>query len=178
MFKNWYNIRNKNEWNGKIRMDIVRYTFCCNLIEWCNDNEGFLSFMLSLLTILISVIAIIASNKIGKLPYKKDIRAIPNFFLDNDKPVIDLILQNTGNADISIKYINIFSKPRLSIGHYYGEEENILLHQNESKKCKIEIYDNIEEIIENAIDLNGIIIIEIHDISGEKYVIKDGFPVG
>lgn len=44
------------------------------IIEWCNLNSGFLTGVLSLLTLVVSVIAIVVSIHTAKLPYKKKIK--------------------------------------------------------------------------------------------------------
>ena len=43
------------------------------IIQWCNNNEGFLTMLLSLFTLVTSIIAIIVSIKTAQLPYKKKI---------------------------------------------------------------------------------------------------------
>ncbi|MBQ9799050.1 MAG: hypothetical protein IJO40_03830 [Thermoguttaceae bacterium] len=42
-------------------------------IQWCNANNGFLTALLALLSLFISVLAVIISVKTAKLPYKKDL---------------------------------------------------------------------------------------------------------
>lgn len=41
------------------------------IIEWCNNNQGFISAILSLLTLIVSIIAIIISIVTSRLPFKK-----------------------------------------------------------------------------------------------------------
>ena len=41
------------------------------LIQWCNDNNGFISAVLSFVGLLLSIIAIVISLRTAKLPYKK-----------------------------------------------------------------------------------------------------------
>lgn len=47
------------------------------IIAWCNQNEGFLSFVLSVVTIVISIIAITTSFKVAKLPYRIKLKVMP-----------------------------------------------------------------------------------------------------
>ena len=51
------------------------------LINWCNQNEGFLSFVLSAVTIVISIIAIKTSINAAKLPFKIKLKVIPFTYL-------------------------------------------------------------------------------------------------
>lgn len=41
------------------------------IIEWCNANGGFLSGVLALLTLVVSIVAVIVSIRTARLPYKK-----------------------------------------------------------------------------------------------------------
>lgn len=41
------------------------------IIEWCNNNQGFISAILSLLTLIASIIAIIISIVTSRLPLRK-----------------------------------------------------------------------------------------------------------
>ena len=41
------------------------------IIEWCNNNSGFIQSILACLTLLASLIAIVVSIKTSKIPYKK-----------------------------------------------------------------------------------------------------------
>ena len=40
-------------------------------IEWCNQNNGFISAILSIIGLLLSIIAIVISIHTARLPYKK-----------------------------------------------------------------------------------------------------------
>lgn len=42
-----------------------------DVIDWCNNNIGFVSLLLSALTLLVSILAIVISIHTAKLPYKK-----------------------------------------------------------------------------------------------------------
>ena len=42
-----------------------------NIIRWCNENNGFLTAILSLIGLVLSVTAIVVSIRTARLPYKK-----------------------------------------------------------------------------------------------------------
>ena len=42
-------------------------------IEWCNLNQGFISAILALTSIVLSVVAILVSIRVAKLPFRKKI---------------------------------------------------------------------------------------------------------
>ena len=45
--------------------------FLSDVIQWCNENVGFATIVLSGLTLLVSIIAVIVSLRTARLPYKK-----------------------------------------------------------------------------------------------------------
>ena len=48
-----------------------------DIINWCNNNTGFLSAVLAALSLLLSSIAIIVSIRTARLPYRKRIKLYP-----------------------------------------------------------------------------------------------------
>lgn len=148
-----------------------------DIINWCNNNQGFLFVILSGLTILVSILTIRITYIIGKMPYKKSIKIIPFLTEDKGKFLLDVIILNTGVATILINSISIMNNADLVIGHY-GEIEPIALRSNDFIKQRIEIYDDIENIERNAIDLNNHIKVAVYGYNGEKYIQCKGFPVG
>lgn len=51
------------------------------IIEWCNNNQGFISAILSLLTLIASIIAIIISIVTSRLPFKKKLLLTSGSFI-------------------------------------------------------------------------------------------------
>lgn len=61
-----------------------------NIIRWCNENNGFLTAILSLIGLVLSVTAIVVSIRTARLPYKKKLMLIGNgndtgFYIRYDK---------------------------------------------------------------------------------------------
>ena len=78
------------------------------LINWCNLNQGFLSFILSSLTIILSIIAMGISLRIGKIPYKRKLKIIPFAYCSADgKIFMEIIITNCGHSEIGIEHIKI-----------------------------------------------------------------------
>ena len=42
-----------------------------SVVQWCNENVGFATIVLSALTLMVSIVAIVVSIKTAQLPYKK-----------------------------------------------------------------------------------------------------------
>lgn len=98
-------------------------TYMSSIIEWCNINNGFLTGILSLFTLIVSIIAIIASIRTAKLPYKKKLKLSSSFdiaFFQN--PVtgesgsqiigVSVNVANIGSRNINISYLGISVKDK------------------------------------------------------------------
>ena len=94
-----------------------------SIIEWCNINNGFLTGILSLFTLIVSIIAIIASIRTAKLPYKKKLKLSSSLdiaFFQN--PVtgksgsqiigVSVNVANIGSRNINISYLGISVKDK------------------------------------------------------------------
>lgn len=125
------------------------------IIQWCNNNEGFLTMLLSLFTLVTSIIAIIVSIKTAQLPYKKKID-INTFYdeIDKNKYSCRLSIVNTGNKIIGISYVCLkygdnllYSSEHLNKYIKPSEVEEIFFTFDQyrvnqtDKKAKIEILD-------------------------------------
>lgn len=82
------------------------------IIEWCNDNSGFVSAVLTLVTVLISILAIVISIKMARLPFKKKLRlsGTIGYVLGTgiSTPTIGgfyVNVCNMGNREVNIKFL-------------------------------------------------------------------------
>lgn len=141
-----------------------------------NKDEGFLSFVLSVVTIIISIIAITVSFKVAKLPYTIKLKVMPVAYTSPEGAIIDLMIYNQGHTQTGIEQISISDNEKLVMGMYTGEM--LFIEPGCTRKCTIEILDRIEYLEENLLDLNNKIIIRVRDSFGNEYVFKNGFPVG
>ena len=80
-----------------------------DIIKWCNDNQGFLSAILSLGTLFVSVIAIIISVCTSRLPYKKKLLVTTGGYVDIETNSIGIHVTatNIGNRELKIKNIGL-----------------------------------------------------------------------
>lgn len=92
-----------------------------DLIQWCNDNNGFLTAILSAIGLFLSTIAIVVSIKTARLPFKKKIviSSSTNLWFGTDpmtKSVksgvhsISINIVNKGFRDINITYLGVLIK--------------------------------------------------------------------
>lgn len=84
------------------------------IIKWCNDNNGFLTGLLSLLTLVVSVIAVAVSIQTARLPYKRKATLSSSFllgmvtepFVSNSMALgLEAGITNLGNRAINITYL-------------------------------------------------------------------------
>lgn len=116
-----------------------------NFIEWCNNNEGFATILLSTLTLIVSIIAIVVSIKTSKLPYKKKINInIVYNELDGNLYSCQLYIINTGNRTIGVTNVCL-------------EYDNQLIYMSNNINAYIEPFK-----------------VEKHNFTFEQYKVEDG----
>ena len=151
--------------------------FLTDLCNWCNTNEGVVSALLTILTIIISVIALFVSIKLGKIPYRKALTAIPFYQEVEGEPTIDITLVNYGMCAILIKEIRILDKKKNLVGSYFSTRPKVI-KPSRSKSILLRLCDSEGLIRKHDLDLNGNMIIEVREYDGKVYRFKKGFPVG
>ena len=160
------------------------------IIQWCNTNSGFLTGVLSLLTLAVSVIAIIISVRTAKLPYKKKLSLSSSFdsaFMQN--PItgetgsgilgISVNAANVGARNVNITYlwISVKDKP-LS-----GGQQKLTKIRDEITGTGIIAPTEVKTEMFNKTDLIGVlsklgkgarIYLYARDTEGEEYYQKAG----
>ena len=81
------------------------------IINWCNSNNGFATILLSALTLLVSIIAIIVSIHAARLPYKKKLIVSGGSFVSVGGIGLHITATNVGWG-ISWKMEKSGTKPR------------------------------------------------------------------
>lgn len=145
------------------------------LIIWCNDNQGFLNFVLSVSSIIISVIAIIVSVRATKAPYKYKISLNIAYFRDGGAPSFDISVINYGFGMASVKKIIVMNRECLVCA---STNETSYLKSCEEKRYIVKIFDCQGYIEENALDLNDKILVKVYMMDGKVKSFKNGFSVG
>lgn len=151
--------------------------WCKNIIDVCNANQGFISAVLTIMTIFISVIAIITSYKVGNIPYKKKLKAIPCIFQENGEWVMEIMLINYGLITLVLEGIVIKDAKKTNVGSTL-KMEPIVLMPTECKKMHIYVDDHNGLIEKHSMDLNQKITVEVREYGGGVFKFRKGFPVG
>ena len=116
------------------------------IINWCNSNEGFVTALLSILTLATSIIAIIVSICTARLPYKKKLLLKFGSFIGvgliKELQGIHITITNIGNRDINIADLGILISKQVYDRIENKEENRIKLISGESKT----VYYTIDEI--------------------------------
>jgi len=149
----------------------------CGFVMWCNQNQGFISAILSVLALFISVMTIVMTYRLGRLPYKKKLKFVPNLYKKENDFYLDVQIINAGNMTVCIDHISIANNKHLDVG-ISENNEMLVLKPCEYATRIFRIYDGIEEIEKKSLDINGYIVIKAHDVDGKVYRAGKGYPVG
>ena len=97
------------------------------MIQWCNDNAGFIAALQTLSTVLLSIVAIAVTIYVSRLPYKKGLKIYSGLNYDRaGNYTMDLYLYNSGNAPLYIKGIELLREypdkttDDLGLGYLYS----------------------------------------------------------
>ena len=77
------------------------------IIDTCNNNSGFISAILTIITIFLSLFAIIVSIKAMRLPYKQDLKIYSAIDDTDGKPELHLTLINVGHWPIYLNSVTL-----------------------------------------------------------------------
>ncbi|MGN0509829.1 MAG: hypothetical protein ACI4GX_11350 [Ruminococcus sp.] len=91
------------------------------IINWCNNNTGFLTGILSLIGLIISTIAVIVSIRTARLPYKKKLKLSSSIDMEFSKNIVtgevssgirgvSVNVVNCGSRNVNITYLGIAIK--------------------------------------------------------------------
>lgn len=137
-------------------------------IEWSNSNQGFVSAILALTSIILSVVAIFVSIRVAKLPFRKKIAIA---FYTNLGVGLSAGLQfysieatNIGNRILKLNFVGIGYKESGRWMKCYnkanGNPNNVLLDINETVDTQYSVAD-VDQLMKErklyaiAIDIEG-----------------------
>lgn len=115
-----------------------------NIIRWCNENNGFLTAILSLIGLVLSVTAIVVSIRTARLPYKKKLMLgsymsvgasmIPGVGAETQILGMSASATNVGNRTINITYLGYAIKKDGRYNMIYGKQDR----RNDRKEIILE----------------------------------------
>lgn len=94
-----------------------------DIITWCNDNNGFLTAILSFVGLMLSAIAIVVSIRTARLPYKKGLKLSASYsilFTKNEltgsagSSIVGITVNatNIGSRNVNITYLGLTVKDK------------------------------------------------------------------
>lgn len=138
------------------------------IVEWCNLNQGFVSAILAFTSILLSVIAIIASIKAAKIPFKKNIAVA--FYtnlgvgLNSGVEFYSIEATNIGNRVIKASYVGAAYKENGTWMKLYNKSNpnptNVMISVNETITAQYDVAEfnaiiSKKKVYAIAIDVEG-----------------------
>ena len=140
-------------------------------IEWCNNNEGLIGAILSMLTLVISIIALFTTIRLAYIPYKKRLLINPVFGFKDSKYYLELTVANSGNKLIGINSITIDYR-----NTWIGSNcKRKFIQPSRNKRWFIKLNLNEED---TKFDSNPQVEITIYDTEEKKYKFKVGLAMG
>lgn len=150
-------------------------TYLNQIIQWCNDNAGFTSAILSVMTILLSIIAIVVSIETAKIPYRKNMAIIIYGLCDgHEEYELPIMVINNGNRPICIYSIEvkIDGRTNLIMQHTELNDTHIINSVSTQKLC-LPIWQNSQNPFD-AENFEAKVIIT--DVEGKKYISTQKIP--
>lgn len=90
-----------------------------NIVLWCNENIGFATIILSVLTLCVSIMTVIVSIRVAYLPYKKIIKIeAGSYFTTYGTSGLHVTAMNCGNMDFTISSMGFITKDKKLIVNF------------------------------------------------------------
>ena len=157
-----------------------------DLIQWCNDNNGFLSAILSLIGLILSVTAIVVSIRTARLPYKKKIvlglslllgaSVVPGVSVKSSILGLSASATNVGNRTVNLTYLGyaVIKDGRFNMLYPYNREFDSKASLAPSEMSESQFYT--DELIKcfSREDRNIKLFVYAKDTEGKEYKRKAG----
>ena len=140
-----------------------------NFIDWCNNNMGFASLLLSALTLFVSILAIVVSIHTAKLPYKKKLLVAAGSYFTDGSLGIHITATNVGNRNVKIKNIGILMGKMVYINKNSLFDSQVILSQGDVTSQYYDIDDLRSAIAANNISPSTRMIALVEDTEGKRY---------
>ena len=143
------------------------------IIEWCNQNNGFLTAVLSMLTLIVSVIAVVVAIKAARLPYKKKVLVKAGQFFSEQDYGIHVTATNVGNRDlvVAVVCLEIGDQTCLNPRTFMESKVKLKCGETTSQYYTCDMLRNALNKIENeSLKVYGV----VKDSEGKEYNTKIG----
>ena len=145
----------------KVYVYILKGGINNHFIEYCNENNGFISAVLTIASFLLSILAIVISIIVPKMPYKT--KLILSFYtnlgvgLNSGKNFYSVEATNIGNRVVKLSFFGLGYKENKSWKKLYsistGNGQNILLNINDTTDSCVDYGVGALNLDENTIKI-------------------------
>ena len=154
------------------------------IINWCNNNDGFIMAILAILSLILSAVAIIVSIKTARMPYKKGLKLGSSYnILFSQHPItskvnsqtvgMSITAVNIGSRDINISFLGLavkdkmfFSKKQKMVGINEDIGGKGIIHPTELNEAN---YNTSDLILAFAKIPNAKVYMYATDTEGKSY---------
>ena len=137
------------------------------VIQWCNENVGFATIVLSVLTLLVSIIAIIVSVRTAYLPFKKLLKIETGSYLSTDGDTgLHVTAINCGNMDFTISSMGFIAKGNQLMVNFRSSNQYPIRLKN-GEQISEYFTDKSQEI--QSLKSNRRIYAYVKDLEGKVY---------
>lgn len=151
-----------------------------NFVQWCNDNNGFLTAILSLIGLILSVTAIVVSIRTARLPYKKRIMLGSSTLLGIRPGVsasirgISVSATNVGNRTVNLMYLGYAVKKDGNMLYLYNRDFDRKASLAPSEMSESQFYtDDLIKCFSRE-NRNIKLFVYAKDTEGKEYMRKAG----
>lgn len=138
-------------------------------VNWCNTNVGFVSLVLSFLTLAVSIIAVIISVHTARLPYKKKVLVTTGNYISATGCGLHITATNVGNRNIKVKTIGFLFCGKVYVNQNTLFDSQVVLEQGETTSQYFNLQDFQNTLISSQVSSNTRIIGFVEDTEGTRY---------
>lgn len=140
-----------------------------DFIEWCNNNVGFVSIVLSSLTVFLSIIAIVVSIRTARLPYKKKVKVSSGSYISSQSLGYYVTATNIGNRKIKIENIGLRCGGKVLINAKTIMESRIFLDAGDTTTQYFELGDLKKRLVTAGVNSKLTLKAFAEDTEGKIY---------
>ena len=140
-----------------------------DFINWCNNNVGIISIILSALTLFVSMIALVVSIRTARLPYKKKVRVSTGSYISAEDIGCYVTATNIGNRKIKIQNIGLKCGDKVFINTNTIMESKVFLDAGDTTTVYFELNELKSQLVATRMKQKLIIKAFVEDTEGSIY---------
>lgn len=141
-----------------------------SIISWFNENQGFTAALLSVLTLITSIIAVVVSIRTARMPFTKKVYLRHGPYTSNTVYASGLFVSvvNIGNININLRTVGLMINGRVCVNQEtISDSQKVLGHSEETTQYFP--YSEIQEILWKNQNSNIAVFAYAEDSEGKQY---------